>query len=95
MSYYVYGFLYLPESCLALPKGMEKEVELVPYQNIAAVVEANVSIEAIQETEEKLLEAILAHDRVVREIFQQVLSIIVGLAMKNNYSRRNASQIEA
>ncbi|MCH2050759.1 MAG: GvpL/GvpF family gas vesicle protein [Trichodesmium sp. ALOHA_ZT_67] len=72
MSYYVYGFLYLPESCLALPKGMEKEVELVPYQNIAAVVEANVSIEAIQETEEKLLDAILAHDRVVREIFQQV-----------------------
>ncbi|MGD1700631.1 GvpL/GvpF family gas vesicle protein [Dapis sp. BLCC M229] len=71
MSFYVYAFLYLPKSSLALPKGMEKEVELIPYQNLAAVTEADVSIEAIQETDEKLLQAVLNHDRVVREIFQQ------------------------
>ena len=71
MSFYVYAFLYLPKSSLALPKGMEKEVELIPYQNLAAVTEADISIEAIQETDEKLLQGILTHDRVVREIFEQ------------------------
>ena len=71
MSYYVYGFLYLPESCLVLPKGMEREVELISYQNIAAVAEANVHITEIQEAEEKLLQAVLTHDRVVKEIFRQ------------------------
>ena len=71
MSYYVYAFLYLPESCLVLPKGMEREVELISYQNIAAVAEANVHITEIQEAEEKLLQAVLTHDRVVKEIFRQ------------------------
>ncbi|MGD1804210.1 GvpL/GvpF family gas vesicle protein [Dapis sp. BLCC M126] len=71
MSFYVYAFLYLPKLSLALPKGMKQEVELISYQNLAAVTEADISIEAIQETDEKLLEAVLNHDRVVREIFQQ------------------------
>ncbi|NES74087.1 MAG: gas vesicle synthesis protein GvpW, partial [Okeania sp. SIO2D1] len=71
MSFYVYAFVNLPKSSLALPKGMEKEVELIPYQNLAAVTEADISIEAIQETDEKLLQAVLTHDLVVREIFQQ------------------------
>ncbi|MGK7918718.1 MAG: GvpL/GvpF family gas vesicle protein [Trichodesmium sp.] len=70
MSFYVYAFL-LPKSSLVLPKGMKQEVELIAYQNLAALAEANVSIEAIQETDEKLLEAVLNHDRVIREIFQQ------------------------
>ncbi|MDJ0519881.1 MAG: GvpL/GvpF family gas vesicle protein [Trichodesmium sp. MO_231.B1] len=71
MSFYVYAFLYLPKSSLALPKGMAKEVELIPYENLAAVTEADISIETIQETDEKLLQAVLTHDRVVRKIFQQ------------------------
>ncbi|NEQ75546.1 MAG: gas vesicle synthesis protein GvpW [Okeania sp. SIO2C9] len=71
MSFYVYAFVNLPKSSLALPKGMEKEVELITYQNLAAVTEADISIEAIQETDEKLLQAVLTHDLVVREIFQQ------------------------
>ena len=52
MSFYIYAFLSLPKSSLELPKGMEKEVELISYQNIAAVAEANVSTEAIQKTDE-------------------------------------------
>ena len=84
MSYYVYAFLYLPESCLALPKGMEKEVELISYQNIAAVAEANVSIETIQETEEKLIQAVLTHDQVVRKIFQQ--TSILPLRFGNSFA---------
>ncbi|MGB3513016.1 MAG: GvpL/GvpF family gas vesicle protein [Microcoleaceae cyanobacterium] len=71
MSFYVYAFLYLPKSSLVLPKGMEREVKIIAYENLAAVAEADISIEAIQQTDEKLLQAVLTHDRVVREIFQQ------------------------
>ncbi|GFZ93937.1 GvpL/GvpF family gas vesicle protein [Okeania sp. KiyG1] len=71
MSCYVYAFVNLPKSSLALPKGMKQEVELIADQNLAAITEADISIEAIQETDEKLLQAVLTHDRVIREIFQQ------------------------
>ncbi len=50
---------------------MKQEVELIGSENLAAVAEADISIEAIQETDEQLLEAVLTHDRVVREIFEQ------------------------
>ena len=84
MSFYIYAFLYLPKSSLELPKGMEKEVELISYQNIAAVAEANVSIETIQETEEKLIQAVLTHDQVVRKIFQQ--TSILPLRFGNSFA---------
>jgi len=99
MSFYIYAFLYVPKSSLALPKGMDKEVELISYQNIAAVAEANVSIEAIQETEEKLIQAVLTHDCVVRKIFQQtsILPLRFGNAfamVKNiiNHLQNNQQQ---
>ena len=84
MSFYIYAFLSLPKSSLELPKGMEKEVELISYQNIAAVAEANVSTEAIQKTDEKLIQAVLIHDSVVRKIFQQVS--ILPLRFGNSFA---------
>ena len=71
MSFYVYAFLSLPASSLILPEGMKQKVELIGSEKLAVLVEPDISIEAIQKTDEQLLQAVLTHDRVVREVFEQ------------------------
>jgi hypothetical protein len=50
---------------------MERNIELVYSSGLAAIVEREISLEAIQATDERLLQAVLTHDRVIRELFQQ------------------------
>ncbi|BAY10214.1 GvpL/GvpF family gas vesicle protein [Calothrix sp. NIES-2098] len=71
MSIYAYALLVPIASPLVLPVGMEKNTELVYSSGLAAIVEPEISLEAIQATDERLLQAVLTHDRVIREIFQQ------------------------
>ncbi|QLE49083.1 gas vesicle synthesis protein GvpW [Nostoc sp. C057] len=71
MSIYVYALLVPTESPLVLPLGMERNIELVYSSGLGAIVEPEISLEAIQATDEHLLQAVLNHDRVIRELFQQ------------------------
>ena len=71
MSIYVYAILLSPENKIDLPQGIEKKVELIVYKNIAAIVERDVSIQNLQDTEDILLKAVVTHDRVIQNIFAQ------------------------
>ncbi len=71
MSIYVYALLVPTASPLVLPLGMERDIELVYSSGLAAIIEPEISLEAIQATDERLLQAVLNHDRVIRELFQQ------------------------
>ncbi|MDZ8139611.1 MAG: GvpL/GvpF family gas vesicle protein [Nostoc sp. DedQUE04] len=71
MSVYAYALLVPTASELVLPFGMERNTELVYCSGLGAIVEPEISVEGIQATDERLLQAVLIHDRVIRELFQQ------------------------
>lgn len=71
MSLYVFAFISPPASPLLLPEGIDRDVQLVCSEPIAAIVEPDISLEALEKTDEPLLQAVLAHDRVIRELFAQ------------------------
>ncbi|MEJ6479870.1 GvpL/GvpF family gas vesicle protein [Nostoc punctiforme UO1] len=71
MSIYAYALLVPTASPLILPLGIERNIELVYSSGLGAIVEPEISLEAIQATDERLLQAVLNHDRVIRELFQQ------------------------
>ncbi|MBD2676086.1 MULTISPECIES: GvpL/GvpF family gas vesicle protein [Nostoc] len=71
MSIYAYALLIPIASELVLPLGMERNTELVYSSGLAAIVEPEISVEALQATDERLLQSVLTHDRVIRELFQQ------------------------
>lgn len=84
MSIYVYALLVPTPSPLVLPLGMERNIELVYSSGLAAIVEPEISLEAIQATDEHLLQAVLNHDRVIRELFQQ--TPLLPLRFGNGFS---------
>ncbi|MDZ8053771.1 MAG: GvpL/GvpF family gas vesicle protein [Aulosira sp. ZfuVER01] len=71
MSIYAYALLLPIASPPVLPLGMERNTELVYSSGLAAIVEPEILLEAIQTTDERLLQSVLTHDRVLRELFQQ------------------------
>ncbi|HEY9642089.1 MAG TPA: GvpL/GvpF family gas vesicle protein [Coleofasciculaceae cyanobacterium] len=68
---YIYAFLPNPTRALELPPGISGSVQLIPGKDLAALVEPDLDFAALQASDEQLLQAILAHDRVTRELFQQ------------------------
>ncbi|MGK7951210.1 MAG: GvpL/GvpF family gas vesicle protein [Xenococcaceae cyanobacterium] len=88
MSIYVYAILFSHEKKINLPQGFNGKVELIVYENIAAIIEREISIQKLQETEDSLLKAVVTHDRVIQDIFSQVSLLTVrfgtGFASTNN-----------
>lgn len=70
-SLYLYGLCLCPDQPLDFPPGIEGEVSLVVVDALAALVEANLDLEAIQADNGQLLRAVLSHDRVLCHMFQQ------------------------
>jgi hypothetical protein len=73
---YVYGICQPPQAPLTLPLGLQGETQLVMLDNIGAIVEPGIDLESIQAEEPLLLTAVLSHDRVIREVFQQQVTIL-------------------
>lgn len=70
---YIYAFLCAPDQPLKLPPGIISTLELIGCDRLAAVVEAELLPEAIRMADEEFqIQAILMHDRVLRDLFQQV-----------------------
>lgn len=69
---YVYGICQHPTGWLEMPTGIEGEVAWVTVGELAALVEPNLDLEAIQADNSRLLTAVLSHDRVLCHVFQQV-----------------------
>jgi hypothetical protein len=60
---------------IALPDGVASSLERVTQARITAIVEPDLQLEALQQDDDRLLHAVLVHDRVIRELFQQTTVI--------------------
>lgn len=69
---HAYALLKPPDFPISLPNGVASVLELVVCEQLAAVVEPELMLEALQQDDATLLQAVLAHDRVIRELFAQV-----------------------
>lgn len=73
MTVYAFAFLRCPSTPLTLPLGINTSVEVTCSGDLAAVTESGISIDALQHDDNSLMQAILAHDRVLRAIFEQTV----------------------
>ena len=70
---YVYAFLNHPANELKLPPGIEGNLQIIETDKIAAVAEAElISLEEIEKDDKHLMQAILIHDRILCELFNQM-----------------------
>ncbi|HEY9738567.1 MAG TPA: GvpL/GvpF family gas vesicle protein [Trichocoleus sp.] len=68
---YIYAVCQLPSEGLVLPLGIEQETVLVRVADLGAIAEPAIDLQALQEDDQRLLTAVLTHDRVIAELFQQ------------------------
>jgi len=69
---YTYAFLNTPDIPFSLPEGNTGELFLIHGSGISAVVEPGISLESVQTHDEQVIKMVLAHDRIIRELFQQI-----------------------
>jgi hypothetical protein len=68
---HAYVLLRTPSAPLSLPEGTIGALQLVGNQSLSAVVEPELFLEDLQQDDALLLQAILAHDRIIRTLFDQ------------------------
>ena len=68
---HVYALLHRSAIALPLPEGVDAPLDGVVWEDVAAIVEPQLTLEALQADDVRLLQAVLAHDRVIRELFAQ------------------------
>lgn len=68
---HVYALLRSSTAGLTLPEGVLGSLETITHQQLMAVVEPDLQLEDLQQSDALLLQAVLAHDRVIRELFLQ------------------------
>lgn len=69
-SMYIYAFLLNLARPLDLPEGIWGSLELVCLDQLAALVEPDLTADSLQH-DRQLMQAVLSHDRVIQEVFQQ------------------------
>ncbi len=69
---HAYAFLKTPTEKLKLPVGIAHQVLLMSSGEISALVEPEVCLDTIQNDDERLIKAVVCHDRVICELFQQM-----------------------
>ncbi|PSB13811.1 gas vesicle protein [filamentous cyanobacterium CCP1] len=67
---YTYAFLPISNT-LDLPEGISGSLQLVTVDQLAALVEPDLSLESLQTSDDVLMRAVLYHDQVIREVFEQ------------------------
>jgi hypothetical protein len=68
---YTYAFLFNSGLLPDLPEGIWGSLDLIGADRLAALVEPGLSAEALQQSDRQLMQAVLSHDRVIQEVFQQ------------------------
>lgn len=77
---YVYAFLKLPNNSLQLPPGIEGNLQVIAGEvatenrsgSLAGIAEPGLTaLTAIEQDEQRLMQAVLTHDRVICELFHQ------------------------
>ncbi|GAB4155338.1 MAG: GvpL/GvpF family gas vesicle protein [Cyanobacteria bacterium J069] len=69
---YTYAFVLQSAASIVLPAGISGELVLLYEQNVGAVVEPGLDLAVLEQSDERLMRAVLHHDQVIREIFEQV-----------------------
>ncbi|NJN57583.1 MAG: gas vesicle protein [Leptolyngbyaceae cyanobacterium SL_5_9] len=70
---YTYAFFPRSKVLLELPEGILGSLALIDGAYLSAVVELGLEAEQLQASDEQLMQAVLAHDRVIRELFRQTV----------------------
>jgi Gas vesicle synthesis protein GvpL/GvpF len=68
---YTYAFFKTPLAPLTLPKGIVTVVQTVDTGQLSAIIEPDLALESLQQDDALLVQAVLAHDRVLRSLFLQ------------------------
>lgn len=68
---YTYAFLRQPTSSFSLPEGIAEPLQIVSSAGLSALVEPKLDFESLQQSDDRLVQAVLSHDRIVRLTFQQ------------------------
>jgi hypothetical protein len=68
---YTYAFLKTPIESLTLPVGIANPLLLITGGDLSAVVEPEVCLDTLQNDDERLIQSVLCHDRVICQLFQQ------------------------
>jgi hypothetical protein len=68
---YTYAFVLKIDQPLDLPEGIWGPLELVCLNQLAALVEPNLPATSLRQSDRQLMQAVLSHDRVIQEVFQQ------------------------
>lgn len=68
---YTYAFCKTPLAPLTLPHGMVNLVQPIECGQLLALVEPAIALETLQQDDALLVQAVLAHDRVIRSLFLQ------------------------
>lgn len=76
---YTYAFLAAPKTTLQMPSGISGRLELVHHNQLAALTEPDVDFVALQEDDNLLVQAAIAHDRVMCAVFEQAVSFPCNL----------------
>ncbi len=68
---YTFAFLKTPIVALAMPIGIENSVQFIGNDSLSAVVESDISLDELKNDDAALMQGVLSHDRVIRELFLQ------------------------
>ena len=74
---YTFAFLPHPPEPLSLPQGIQGALTWVGDGELGAVVEPDFKLDSIQSDDQALVGAVVAHDRVIQDLFQ--LSVLLPL----------------
>lgn len=93
---YTYAFLP-PDATLVLPEGIAGALHRIPVDSLDVLAEFDLDIEALQSDDARLMRAVLHHDQVIREAFEQtdLLPLRFGTCFRSptdleNHLRDNA-----
>jgi hypothetical protein len=67
----MYTYAFLPAIPLELPEGIAGSLQIVCTEGLAALVEPDLAVESLHENDTQLVRAVMTHDRVIRELFEQ------------------------
>ena len=68
---YIYAFFKTPTSPLQLSQGIKGSLKIINSENLSALVEPDLGTDNLPDTDEQLMQAVLIHDQIMREAFQQ------------------------
>lgn len=85
---YIYAFLPTPDQPLDLPDGIDGSLELVSVADLSALVELELNLEMIEKNDERLVQTVLWHDRILRDVFNQ--TALLPLRFGTQFTHREA-----